>query len=141
MSKIIFSSLVVALLVGCANHANQQYYTVPGYQMVVSQPQPVVVTQPQVVYTQPRYVVTQPRYVVSRPAQVVVRAPVVYTQPPVMNPARVYVGNVGSYRHCAPGSVRQCEAYCGGGIQTCNYDGMSWGSCVEGSGQYYGYEY
>ncbi len=126
MAKYVLLVLfAAALLAGCPNHANQQGYTVTGYRVVVTQSQPVVVSQPQPVY------VTQPRVVVHRP--------VVYTQPaPVQRPVRVYVGgSYPVYRHCSPGATRHCEAYCGGGIQTCNPDGMSWGPCIEQYNYYY----
>jgi len=129
MARVFLPTVFVILLGSCAERSAQQVYTVPGYQVMVTQPQPVYVTQPQPVY------VTRPQPVyVTQPAPVVIRRPVIYTQPPVMTPARVYVGgyqNYPAYRQCVPGTVRGCQAYCGGGTQTCNYDGMSWGSCVE----------
>lgn len=99
-----------------------------------TQTQTVSYTQP-VVYTQPAPVVVQrPVTVVYRTAPVVYRAtPTVYrSSSNVMTPVRISVpGVVSAYSACAPGTSRTCDAYCGQGVQFCNTDGLSWGSCIE----------
>lgn len=114
-------SMVLALG-GCVR-ASHQLQTVETQQVVWTQSQPVVI-QPQ-----PQVVVQRP-VVVRR--QVVVQRPVVYRSSGPLTPVRVSVpSQVASYRHCSPGTVRQCDAYCGYGYQTCNSDGYSWGPCIE----------
>lgn len=115
--------VVSSLMVGCFVRPSQQYETVQTQSVVLSQPS-------QVVYTQPQPVVVQRPTVYVRQQPIYVSAPSgVLTPVRVSVPSQVYSAYAG--HHCVPGTTRICEAYCGSGVQYCNPDGYSWGSCIE----------
>ena len=121
---VLISSVlsVFVLLGGCIVRPTQPLDTVHTQTAIVQQPA-------QVVYTQP-VVVQRPATIVYRTAPVVIRQPSgVITPVRVSVPSQVYYRNVAS--QCVPGSSRQCYAYCGYGVQYCNADGLSWGTCIE----------